>query len=44
MMNAPSNVDDNLLKNLVLKKISKKINFLDFKFKRISLRSTNFSS
>ena len=27
MMNAPSNVDDNLLKNLVLKKISKKINF-----------------
>ena len=44
MMQAPSEVDDNQLKELSIKKDIKKINFLVLRFILTSDRSTNFSS
>ena len=41
MMNAPSKIDNSQLKELSIKKDIKKLIF-DFKFKRMSLKSTNF--
>ena len=44
MMNAPSEIDENQLKELSIKKDIKKISFLVFKLILTSDRSTNFSS